>query len=82
MGSPTIHKLPGGTVLANQLGIEFVTVVIPQPDTIALVSPSIIEALQTFGSPLRWAITAVDCEAKTFSVEAMVVTSVPQESRI
>lgn len=57
------------------LTTEFVTVTIDQPDSIAVLPQTIINALRTIGDPLRWAITEVDADQRKLQVEAVVMTS-------
>ncbi|NET49300.1 MAG: hypothetical protein F6K09_11350 [Merismopedia sp. SIO2A8] len=59
----------------TSLVTEFVTVTIDQPDSIAVLPQTIINALQDIGDPLRWAITAVDTDQRKLHVEAVVMTS-------
>ncbi|MGK7888749.1 MAG: hypothetical protein AB4042_05400 [Leptolyngbyaceae cyanobacterium] len=74
MVAPTVGESQGkGTV-----GLEFITLTIPQPDSADLLSGAITQSLQAFGVPLRWAITAVDTKNRSLSVEAVVVRSIPQ----
>ena len=62
-------------LIDNALTTEFVTLAIDQPDSIAVLPQTIIDALNAVGDPLRWAITSVDSEQRKLYVEAVVMTS-------
>ncbi len=51
---------------------QFVTTEIALPATAGELPQTIAAALQSWGEPLRWAITAVDVDRKRAVVEAIV----------
>lgn len=61
---------------------ELVVIAVHQPDSVALIPQQILQALQAFGTPLRWAITAVNVEDRTLAVEAVVIMPIPQSHEL
>ncbi len=57
---------------------QFVTFELPLPAELSELQAAIATALQTFGEPLRWAITEVNADPqtqqKTVRIEAIVTT--------
>ncbi len=63
------------SAFGEDLNTQFVSVKLPQPAQIEILPQEIVKALQSFGEPLRWAITTVDCETRTLHIEAVVLRS-------
>jgi hypothetical protein len=51
---------------------QFITIEVAQAQTASALPQAIAVALQAWGEPLRWAITAVDADRQTLVVEAIV----------
>jgi len=51
---------------------QFVSLSVPLQANPAAMERAIAQALQSYGEPLRWAITAVDTAAQTAAIEAVV----------
>ena len=54
---------------------QFISLTVPLQPTPAAMEQAIAQSLQSYGEPLRWAITAVDVESQTTAVEAVVTVT-------
>ena len=54
---------------------QFISLTVPLQPTPAAMERAIAQSLQSYGEPLRWAITAVDVESQTTAVEAVVTVT-------
>lgn len=54
---------------------QFVQVEVPLQDNPVHLERAIAQALQTYGDPLRWAITSIDTVQKMAHIEAVVTIS-------
>lgn len=52
--------------------LQLITIDLPQVP-LQQIEPSILQALRSYGEPLRWAITAVDEAQRTMQIEAVVI---------
>lgn len=51
---------------------QFIVIEIPFQLSVQQLEQAIAQSLQTYGEPLRWAITGVDCDRQVFQIEAVV----------
>ncbi|NJN87578.1 MAG: hypothetical protein HC881_16295 [Leptolyngbyaceae cyanobacterium SL_7_1] len=51
---------------------QLITIDLPQVP-LQQIEPSILQALRSYGEPLRWAITAVDEAQQIMQIEAVVI---------
>ena len=54
---------------------QFISLTVSLQPTPAAMERAIAQALQSYGEPLRWAITAVDADTQTVAVEAVVTVT-------
>lgn len=54
---------------------QFISLTVPLQPTPAAMERAIAQSLQSYGEPLRWAITAVDAESQTTAIEAVVTVT-------
>jgi hypothetical protein len=54
---------------------QFVSLTVPLHTSPAAMEKAIAQALQSYGEPLRWAITAVDADTQTAAIEAVVTVA-------
>ncbi|MEO1211338.1 MAG: hypothetical protein AAFX78_17585 [Cyanobacteria bacterium J06638_20] len=54
---------------------QFVSLTIPLQASPAAMEQAIAQALQSYGEPLRWAITTVDAGTQTAAIEAVVTVA-------
>ena len=54
---------------------QFISLTVSLQPTPAAMERAIAQSLQSYGEPLRWAITAVDVESQTTAIEAVVTVT-------
>ncbi|MEO1146652.1 MAG: hypothetical protein AAFY26_13790 [Cyanobacteria bacterium J06638_22] len=54
---------------------QFVSLTVPLQSSSAAMERAIAQTLQSYGEPLRWAITAVDADTQTATIEAVVTVA-------
>lgn len=54
---------------------QFVSLTVPLQPSSAAMERAIAQTLQSYGEPLRWAITAVDADTQTAAIEAVVTVT-------
>lgn len=56
---------------------QFVSIEVPLPDSTVALQGAIAQALATYGTPLRWAITSIDRDRHIANLEAVVTVDAP-----